>query len=515
VDRGDEGEGRVLIEFRLLGQVEVWRDGSRVEVGGPKQRAVLTALLVRAGRVVSLDQLIDDLWPKDPPARAAATVQVFVSNLRRVLEPDRPRGAPPRLLVTSAPGYVLHAEPGAIDAHEFVRLAEQGRVALDDDDHERAAELLARAAGLWRGAALADVVDAPFAQAEAARLEELRLCCAEDRVEAELSLGRHTAVVAELEQRVGRHPMRERPRAQLMLALYRSGRQADALAVYRAGRRVLHDELGLEPGAPLRALQQAVLRHDPDLAWEPPEPVIRETAPSGAAPMSALMFEEPGEEPGRVLVVDDSGINRRLLVAALTELGHQVRAAEHGRRALEMLRGDDGFDVVLLDLLMPVMDGYSTLAAIKADPRLNHLPVIMVSAVHELESVVRCIDLGATDYLPKPFSAAVLRARLRSSLAAKRVRDVERDYLRRVDEFVAGEPTGFDEDTARDDVVGRLARRFQQMTRDVTAREAALHEEIAALRAEIDRARAGTVRELASSPSDAGSRTTSLSEEGR
>jgi DNA-binding SARP family transcriptional activator/CheY-like chemotaxis protein len=491
VDRGDEGEGRVLIEFRLLGQVEVWRDGSRVEVGGPKQRAVLTALLVRAGRVVSLDQLIEDLWPKDPPARAAATVQVFVSNLRRALEPDRARGAPPRLLVTSAPGYVLHAEPGAIDAHEFVRLAEQGRVALDDDDHERAAELLARAAGLWRGAALADVVDAPFAQAEAARLEELGLCCAEDRVEAELSLGRHTAVVAELEQRVGGHPMRERPRAQLMLALYRSGRQADALAVYRAGRRVLHDELGLEPGAPLQALEQAVLRHDPDLAWEPPEPVIRETVPPGPAPMSAPMYEEPGEEAGRVLVVDDSGINRRLLVSALTELGHQVRAAEHGRRALEMLRGDDGFDVILLDLLMPVMDGYATLAAIKADPRLNHLPVIMVSAVHELESVVRCIDLGATDYLPKPFSAAVLRARLRSSLAAKRLRDVERDYLRRVDEFAAGEPAGFEQETARDDIVGRLARRFQQMTRDVTAREAALHEEIAALRAEIDRTRAG------------------------
>jgi DNA-binding response OmpR family regulator len=472
----------------------VWRDGSRVEVGGPKQRAVLTALLIRAGRVVSLDQLIDDLWPWDPPARAAATVQVFVSNLRRVLEPDRPRGAPATLLVTAAPGYVLHAEPGAIDAHEFIRLAEEGRLALDDDDSERAAELLARGAALWRGAALADAVDAPFAQAEAARLEELRLRCAEDRVDAELSLGRHTAVVAELEQRVGAHPLRERPRAQLMLALYRSGRQGDALAVYQAGRRVVRDELGLEPGAPLRALQQAVLSHDPDLAWEPPEPVIREVVNSEAA----LMAAEAGEEPGRVLVVDDSGINRRLLVTALTELGHEVRAAEHGRRALELLRADSadsavggGFDVVLLDLLMPVMDGYSTLAAIKADARLNHLPVIMVSAVHELESVVRCIDLGATDYLPKPFSAAVLRARLRSSLTAKRLRDVERDYLRRVDEVVAGEPAGLDDETARDDVVGRLARRLQQMTRDVTAREFALHEEIAALRAEIDRARNG------------------------
>ena len=486
VNRGDDGEGRVLIEFRLLGQIEVWRDGGRVEVGGPKQRAVLSALLVRAGRVVSLDQLIDDLWPGVPPARAAATVQVFVSNLRRALEPDRPRGAPPSLLVTSTPGYVLHAEPGAIDAHEFVRLAGQGRLALDDEDHELAADLLARAEALWRGAALADVVDAPFAQAEAARLEELRLACAEDRVDAELALGRHAAVVPELEQRLAEHPMRERPRAQLMLALYRSGRQADALAVYAEGRRVLSEELGLEPGAPLRELQRAVLCHDPDLAWEPPTPMIRETV-APAAPTPA----EPGDEPGRVLVVDDSGINRRLLVTALTELGHQVRVAEHGRRALEMLRDDD-YDVVLLDLLMPVLDGYSTLSAIKADGRLNHLPVIMVSAVHELESMVRCIDLGATDYLPKPFSAAVLRARLRSSLAAKRLRDVERDYLRRVDEVVAGGPAGLGDEAGRDDVVGRLARRLRQMSREVTTREAALRAEIDALRAEVDRVRAAS-----------------------
>ncbi|MBA3906046.1 MAG: AfsR/SARP family transcriptional regulator, partial [Pseudonocardiales bacterium] len=305
--------GGVLIEFRLLGQVEVWRDGTRVELGGRKQRAVLAALLVRAGRVVSQDQLIDDLWPADPPARAAATVQVFVSNLRRALEPDRPRGAPARLLVTSAPGYVLRADAGAIDAHEFVRLAAEGHAALDDDDGQRAAQLLSEAAGLWRGAALADVADAPFAQAEASRLEEQRRSCAEDLVEAELSLGRHTAVVAVLEQQVAEHPLRERPRAQLMLALYRSGRQADALAVYRDGTRILRDELGIEPGASLKALHQAVLSQDPELEWEPPEPVIRGVTPP----------TEPGDEPGRVLVVDDSGINRRLLVTALTEQGHE------------------------------------------------------------------------------------------------------------------------------------------------------------------------------------------------
>ncbi|MDQ2707372.1 MAG: winged helix-turn-helix domain-containing protein [Actinomycetota bacterium] len=374
------GRGRVLIEFRLLGQVEAWRDGSRLELGGRKQRAVLTALLVRAGRVVSLDQLIDDLWPGNPPARAAATVQVFVSNLRRALAPDRPRGAPAQLLVTSAPGYVLRAEPGAIDAHEFVRLAEEGRLALDDDDSERTAELLRRAAELWRGAALADVRDAPFAQAEAARLEELRLSGAEDRVDAELSLGRHTAVVTELEQRVNRHPMRERTRAQ------------------------------------------------PDLAWERPEPVIRSEPAS-------VSSDEPGTEPGRVLVVGDSGVNRRLLVRALTELGHEALAAEHGRRATRPARTGAAarrrFQRRVRRRAARLADaGDGRLVHLGGDqggPRLNHLPVIMVSAVHELESVARCIDLGATDYLPKPFSAAVLRARLRSSLAAKRLRDVERD----------------------------------------------------------------------------------------
>ncbi|GAA3245009.1 hypothetical protein GCM10017691_51750 [Pseudonocardia petroleophila] len=461
----------MLIEFRLLGPVEAWRDGRRVELGGRKQRALLCALLVRAGRVVSLDQLIDDLWPHDPPPRAAATVQVFVSNLRRALEPDRPRGAPADLLVTAAPGYVLRTD--AIDAVEFVRLAAAGRAALRDDDAEPAAGLLARAEALWRDAALADVADAPFARAEAARLDELRLTCAEDRVDAELGLGRHAALVAELEQRVDAHPLRERVRAQLMLALYRSGRQADALAVYTAGRRLLRDELGLEPGSPLRELQRGVLHQDPALGWAPPRPVLDGPVPA-----------EPDDEPGRVLVVDDSGVNRRLLGTALTGLGHEVLAVENGRRALELLRTEE-VDVVLLDVVMPVLDGFATLAAIKADPRLDHLPVIMVSAVQELDAVVRCIDLGATDYLPKPFSAVVLRARLRSSLAAKRLRDIERDHLRRVDEVVSGSGRG--DETARDDVVGRLARRLDQLHRDVTDRESALRAEIAALRAELGR----------------------------
>jgi DNA-binding SARP family transcriptional activator/CheY-like chemotaxis protein len=429
----------VSLEFRLLGRVEVRRDRQPVDVGGPKQRAVLASLLLRARRVVSIDQLIDDLWPEHPPARAAATVQVFVSHLRRALEPDRSRGEAATLLVTASPGYLLDIEPDAVDAHAFADLVARGRGALEAGDPERAAELLLCAEGMWRGPALADVPVTPFIQAAAARLSEQHLGAAEHRVDAELALGRHAALVAELEQRVHRHPMRERLRAQLMLGLYRCGRQAEALAAYREARRVLHDELGLEPGVQLRELEQAVLRQDPGLAWQPPTLI-----PATPGPESTST-----DRPGRVLVVDDTAINRKLLAAAVAALGHEVQTAENGRQALEILRAR-AFDIVLLDLLMPVLDGYATLAEIKADPALAAVGVIMVSAVPELESVVRCIELGAIDYLPKPYSSTMLRARLRASLEARR---------------------------------------------SAAERETALRTEIAALRAEVTRTRTGTGRE--------------------
>jgi DNA-binding SARP family transcriptional activator/CheY-like chemotaxis protein len=412
----------VDLEFRVLGRIEVSRAGRPVDAGGPKLRAVLSSLLLRPGRVVSVEQLIDDLWPDRPPARAAATVQVFVSQLRRALEPARSRGEAATLLVTASPGYLLEIEPETVDAHSFAELVTRGRAALDAGDAERAAEWLLRAEGMWRGPALADVPVTPFVQAAAARLSELQLGAAEDRIDAELALGRHVTLVAELEHRVHRHPLRERLRAQLMLALYRCGRQVEALAAYRETRRVLHDELGLEPGARLRELEQAVLRQDPRLAWRAPSPPL----PSMPAPSGERL-----PEPGRVLVVDDTAINRTLLAAAVAELGHQVETAADGDQALEMLRADpDGFDIVLLDLLMPVLDGYATLAAIKADPALAAVPVIMVSAVPELESVVRCIELGAVDYLPKPYSSAMLRARLRASLQARRVAGERESALR-------------------------------------------------------------------------------------
>ncbi|MCK9895744.1 BTAD domain-containing putative transcriptional regulator [Frankia sp. AgB32] len=407
------------LEFRLLGRVEVYRDGVPVDVGGPKHRAVLASLLLRVRRVVSVEQLIDDLWPQQPPVRAAATVQVFVSQLRRALEPGRCRGEAATVLVTASPGYLLDVDPDTVDAHAFADLVVRGREALDAGQPEQAAQELRRAEEMLLGPALADVPSTPFVAAAAARLTELHLGAIEDRIDAELALGRHAALVAELEQRVRRHPLRERLRAQLMLGLYRCGRQVDALATYRRTRRVLREELGLEPGVRLRELEQAVLCQDPALVWRPSVPAP--TAPTGMTPG----HDSPSaERPGRILVVDDTAINRRLLAAAVTELGHEVETAENGHRALEVLRAADdgpgGFDLVLLDLLMPVLDGYATLAEIKDDPALAAVGVIMVSAVPELESVVRCIELGAIDYLPKPYSSTMLRARLRASLQARR-----------------------------------------------------------------------------------------------
>jgi two-component system, cell cycle response regulator len=203
---------------------------------------------------------------------------------------------------------------------------------------------------------------------------------------------------------------------------------------------------------------------------------------------------------GRILVVDDSRVNRLLLARALEAEGYAVSMAEHGRVALELLRaqGAPSFDVVLLDLLMPEMDGYQALEQIKVDPALRHIPVIMISAVEELASVIRCLELGATDYLLKPFNAALLRARISGSLASKRLRDLELEYLEQVVRLTDGaaaveaasfEPDSLDGVVARDDALGQLARVFQRMAREVRAREERLQRQVHELRIEVDEAK--------------------------
>jgi DNA-binding SARP family transcriptional activator len=273
------------MEFRILGPLEVRRGGTQVALGAAKQRALLAILLVHANELVASDRLIEELWPK-PPETAANTLQVYVGKLRKALEPERARGAPGEVLVTRAPGYVLRVGPGELDADRFERLLTQGRAANEADDPATAAARLHQALELWRGPALADFTYDPFAQAEIARLEELRLDALEERVRADLALGRAGDLVGELEALISDNPLRERLRGQLMLALYRSGRQGDALQVYRQTQATLDEELGLAPSRPLQRLQAAILHQDPALEIaieEAPGP----PAPSEAAPVTA------------------------------------------------------------------------------------------------------------------------------------------------------------------------------------------------------------------------------------
>jgi predicted ATPase/DNA-binding SARP family transcriptional activator len=250
------------IEFGVLGPLEIACGDRVVLVPAPRQRALLAVLLLHANETVSSERLIEELWGEEPPPTAASALRVHIAQLRQTLAGVT---RVDQLLVTRPPGYALLLDPDQLDLHRFTRLVEEGSRALSDGRRTDAAQTLRDALGLWRGPPLADLAYEPFAQAEAARLEELRLAAIEKRVEADLALGRHADLVAELESLVAEHPLRESFRRQLMLALYRSGRQAEALAAYQDARRTLVDELGIEPGPELQRIERAILRQDPDL----------------------------------------------------------------------------------------------------------------------------------------------------------------------------------------------------------------------------------------------------------
>lgn len=250
-----------MIDYRLLGPLEVTADGRSLDVGGLKQRALLAILLLHANQQVSRDVLIDQLWGEHPPARPDHAMDVYVWRLRRTLDPAAGRPC----VLTRPGGYLLEAVPEQVDVVRFEHLARAGERSLAAGEVSEAAGQLRGALALWRGSPLADFTDEPFAQAEISRLEELRSEVVEGRIDAELALGHHARAVSELESIIAAQPLRERPYQQLMVALYRCGRQADALAVYQRARHVLLDELGIEPGRPLRELELAILRQDPSL----------------------------------------------------------------------------------------------------------------------------------------------------------------------------------------------------------------------------------------------------------
>jgi DNA-binding SARP family transcriptional activator len=247
--------------LRILGPLEAVVDEVARPLGGMKQRAVLAILILHRGELVSGELLADELWGERPPPSAVKTLQGYVSRLRKALGPNA--------LQTHSRGYVLSPEPGELDVDRFEQLAGEGRDALTAGDPVTAGAHLHEALSIWRGPPLAEFTFEPFAQAAIARLNEARLATVEDRIDAELALGHHDRLVAELEGLVHEHPLRERVRGQLMLSLYRTGRQADALECYRAGRRALVNELGIEPGRALQELEATILRQDPALDPSP------------------------------------------------------------------------------------------------------------------------------------------------------------------------------------------------------------------------------------------------------
>ncbi|GAA2591995.1 hypothetical protein GCM10010399_23180 [Dactylosporangium fulvum] len=322
------------LDFRILGPLEIRTpSGTTLDLGARKQRAVLALLLLEPGRVVSLDRIVHGLWAGEVPSSATGTLQAYISQLRRVLEPDRPPRTPPAVLVTRDPGYLLAIDGDQVDSVRFSRGVEAARRHLGTGAFDEAERALTAALSEWRGAPLADFADEEFATAVATQFGELYDSAVEELVEVQLATGRNAAAVTAAQSLLDRHPFRERSWGQLMLALYREGRQADALAAFRRARTVLDEELGLPPGPELQALEMAILRHDPALgpglphvpaAVAPPPYDGPRRQPAAGAPSLVGRLGEEGlitdrvdqaghGQGGVVLVVGEAGLGKTLL----------------------------------------------------------------------------------------------------------------------------------------------------------------------------------------------------------
>jgi DNA-binding SARP family transcriptional activator len=396
------------MDFRLLGPLDVVEDDRSLALGGVKQRSLLAVLLLHANEVVSTDRLIDELWGDTPPATAAKSIQVHVSKLRKELGEGR--------LVTRTPGYVLQVAGSELDLARFEQLLSEARTAVP----ETAARKLRQALALWRGPALADLVYEPFAQAETARLEELRLAALEQRIDADLATGRHSELVGELESLVARHPLRERLRSQLMLALYRSARQAEALDAYRTARRELAEELGLEPCEELRRLEQAILRQDPalDLAEETARPPPHRSAPdrallvvpgalAGLDQLLSLARPLAAFEPPRELIVAGLVPPAELHGAAATLAGRRSELLADGLAArtaafssptpgddIVRLASHESVDLLLMDTGCPPLGGAASVVLERAPCDV----ALLVEAGGPLRDGPVVVPFGAADH---------------------------------------------------------------------------------------------------------------------
>jgi DNA-binding SARP family transcriptional activator len=344
----------------------VLQDGRSVRVAGAKERAVLTMLLLRANETVPVDTLVDELWGERPPPTAKKSLQVRVAGLRRALPRD--------VLTTEGSGYVIRVAEDELDLHQFERLVGEGRAALEEDDATRAAAIFREAHALWRGPALADFAFESFAQPAIARLEELRLVAIELRIDADLSLGRSAEAVAELEELVQANPLRERLRAQLMLALYRQGRQAEALETYRRTRALLVEELGIEPGPALQQLERRILAQDPSLDEPAAEPERSILVAVNDEPASLLQLAGAlAMRPPRELILARLLPEGADVTQAAKELDRRKGTAA-SLRTVAFTSSDPGGDLVRLareqDVDLVVADGEPTLREDAAVERL-------------------------------------------------------------------------------------------------------------------------------------------------
>jgi DNA-binding SARP family transcriptional activator len=321
------------MDFGILGPLEVRRDGVPIEVPGTRQRAVLAVLLLSANQVVSSERLLNDVWGEDLPSAGGTALRVRVSQLRRALGPEGD------LIATRSPGYVINLEPDQLDVHRFERLLREGEQALARDDGAAAVRALEDALALWRGPALADFPYEAFAQGPIRRLEELRMSAREQLIGARLALGDHQRLLAELQELVSEHPLRERLWGHLMLALYRNGRQAEALEAYRRARKTLAEEVGLEPGPELRALEHSILNQAPGLGDSTQE-----------ARSARVVMALPGSEEGvRTLAVVARSLARHIraevIVSAIVSDEQALAGMMERLKEVRGQAGDGGVEV--------------------------------------------------------------------------------------------------------------------------------------------------------------------------
>jgi predicted ATPase/DNA-binding SARP family transcriptional activator/Tfp pilus assembly protein PilF len=422
------------VDFRILGSLEVLDGDRRLALGGMKQRALLALLLLHANEVVSSDRLIAALWGEQRVEDASRPLQVAVSRLRRTLEPDRPSGQPSELLIARPPGYALLLDRGQLDLERFEDGAASGREALAEGDPARAADALGGALALWRGPPLADFDYESFAQAEIGRLEELRISALEDRIAADLELGRHANLVGELRELAERHPLRERVRGQLMLALYRSGRQAEALEAFRDARGSLVAELGIEPEPALQRLHASILGQEASL--DAPKHAL---APKPGPPVAP--FKLPLLRTGTVGRAQDVARVRELLGSTrlLTLVGAggigKTRLAVEVARAARADYADGVCFASLLSTEAPDLVATTVAAG---------LAVVLLADEPALDGLVRLIDdkqmLVVLDNFEHVLAAADVVSELLEACEGLRILITSREPLRLSGEqlFVVG-----------------------------------------------------------------------------